>query len=175
MKNAALDNLGKVTEDGRYLEEHGKFKLPPNFDDKRYAPLIRTVIEKPISYYDEALKADPQNEEALANKSLALVNLDKKANLEEYFLECEMKGNWSIIKPTDNNYLDLPAAQNWQIYRAMDNTSCEIHFIQGDGANKTLKFKNGANILVTSTRVIYFRRCQRGVIISVANNNDSML
>jgi tetratricopeptide (TPR) repeat protein len=102
---------------------------------------MRALFEKPISYYDKALEIDPNNEYALADKSLALANIGKHKDnkiFEQYFVEKELKGNWRIIIPTDKQSSitnQQPTSQNWHIYNALDNTSCEIHMLTHDENN----------------------------------------
>jgi tetratricopeptide (TPR) repeat protein len=106
-----------------------------------YQVTMRALFEKPISYYDKALEIDPNNEYALADKSLALANIGKHKDnkiFEQYFVEKELKGNWRIIIPTDKQSSitnQQPTSQNWHIYNALDNTSCEIHMLTHDENN----------------------------------------
>jgi tetratricopeptide (TPR) repeat protein len=159
MKGVALETIGKVSEAKAYLDKASK--LDPKFDNSlnTQVAIMRTVNEKPISYYDKALEIDPNNEDAFANKSLALANMDKHKEtilIEQYFLEKELKGNWRIM-PTDqqSNANQQQRSQNYHLYNAADNTSCEIHLVTHDESRSILKFKNDANVLVTSTRIRY--------------------
>ena len=159
LKGAVLETIGKVSEAKAYFDKASE--LDPKFDkslNNSYL-LARSVFEKPISYYDKALEIDPHNEDALANKSFALANLNKHKEtilIESYFIEKELKGNWRVIIPTNQQQPitnQQPKSENWHIYNALDNTSCEIHLLKRDESITVLKFKNDANVLVTPTRI----------------------
>jgi tetratricopeptide (TPR) repeat protein len=158
MKGIVLESMGNVSEAKVYLDKAAE--LDPKFDNSlnTQVALSRTIFEKPISYYDKALEIDPNNEDALANKSLAIANMDKYKEailIEQYFLEEEIKGNWRIIPTNQQSITNQPGSQDWHVYNAADNTSCEIHLVTHDELRLTLKFKNDANVLVTSTRIRY--------------------
>ena len=158
IKGIVLESIGNVSEAKAYLDK--ATELDPKFDNSlnTLVALNRTVFEKPISYYDKALEIDPNNEDALANKSLAIANMDKYKEailIEQYFLEEELKGNWRIIPTNQQSITNQPRSQDWHVYNAADNTSCEIHLVTHDELRLTLKFKNDANVLVTLTRIRY--------------------
>lgn len=161
MKGTVLKTMAKVSEAKAYLDKASE--LDPKFENSLndFQPISKAVFEKPISYYDKALEIDPNNEDALADKSLALANMGKHKEaslLEEYFVEKELKGNWRIITPTDQQSSitnQQPKSHNRHIYNAQDNTSCEIHMLTHDESRTTLKFKKDANVLVTPTRIRY--------------------
>jgi len=164
MKGTVLQTIGKVSEAKTYFDKASE--LDPKFDSSLndLQPMFRTLFEKPISYYDKALEIDPNNEDALADKSLALANMGKhkeEAILNEaYFVEEELKGNWRIIVPTDQQSSSITNQQqlkshNWHIYKALDDTSCEIHILTHDESRTILKLKKDANVLVTPTRLRY--------------------
>jgi tetratricopeptide (TPR) repeat protein len=166
MKGVVLQTVGKLSEAKTYLEKAAE--LDPKFDPSLsdLLPVNRTVTEKPISYYDKQLEIDRNNEDALANKALALANLGKHKQptlIEGYFIDKELKGNWRVINPTPTPTADRqqpntnqqPKSQNWELYSPTDNTSCEIHLLNYGGYREIVKFKNGASILVTPTRIRY--------------------
>jgi tetratricopeptide (TPR) repeat protein len=119
MKGVALETIGKVSEAKAYLDKASK--LDSKFDNSlnTQVSIFRTITEKPISYYDKVLEIDPNNEDALANKSLALANMDKHKEavlIEQYFLEQELKGNWRFI-PTDQQSItnQQQSSQNYLV------------------------------------------------------------
>jgi tetratricopeptide (TPR) repeat protein len=174
MKGVVLQTVGKFSEAKTYLENAAELdpKFDPNLSD--LLPVNRTVTEKAISYYDKQHEIDRNNEDALANKALALANLGKYKQptlIEEYFIDMELKGNWRVIAPTpttptpttptpttdrqQSNTNQQPNSQNWELYSPTDDTSCEIHLLNYGGYREIVKFKNGANVLVTPTRIRY--------------------
>ena len=158
IKGIVLESVGNVSEAKAYLDK--ATELDPKLDNSlnTQVALSRTVFEKPISYYDKALELDPNNEDALANKSLTIANMDKYKEailIEQYFLEEELRDNWRIISTNQQSITNQPRSRDWQVSNAADNTGCEIHLVTHDELRLTLKFKNDANVLVTSTRIRY--------------------